>query len=114
MTSHPSGGGARSSARLAAVQALYEMDMAGIDASLVLDEFLKQRWTPKPGDETHEDDQKLSDILLERICKFDLVLHHGLFTRAKEYCRKINQVFNPIHSSLKVEIGVDLIEIQAG
>jgi len=36
------------------------------------------------------------EILLERICKFDPVLHQGLFTRAKEYCRKINQVFNPV------------------
>lgn len=34
----------RSSARLVAVQALYEIDMTGIDADPVLDEFLRQRW----------------------------------------------------------------------
>ena len=34
----------RSSVRLVAVQALYEIDMTGIDADPVLDEFLRQRW----------------------------------------------------------------------
>jgi transcription antitermination protein NusB len=34
----------RSSARLVAVQALYEIDMTGVDAGPVLDEFLRQRW----------------------------------------------------------------------
>lgn len=38
----------RSSARLAAVQALYEIDMTGIDADPVLDEFLRQRWQSAP------------------------------------------------------------------
>lgn len=39
----------RSSARLAAVQALYEMDMTGIAAASVIDEFLRKRWIPAPG-----------------------------------------------------------------
>ena len=34
--------------------------------------------------------------LLERICKFDPVLHQGLFIKAKEFCNKINQEFNSI------------------
>ena len=34
--------------------------------------------------------------LLERICKFDPVLHRRLFKKAKEYCSKINQEFNPV------------------
>jgi N utilization substance protein B len=34
----------RSSARLVAIQALYEIDMTGVDAGPVLDEFLRQRW----------------------------------------------------------------------
>lgn len=34
----------RSAARLAAVQALYEMDMVGAEADAVLTEFLQQRW----------------------------------------------------------------------
>jgi transcription antitermination protein NusB len=39
----------RSSARLAAVQALYEIDMTGVAADPVLQEFLKERWKAKPG-----------------------------------------------------------------
>jgi transcription antitermination protein NusB len=46
----------RSSARLAAVQALYEMDMTDIAADSVIDEFLKQRWKPVPGMQTDEED----------------------------------------------------------
>jgi transcription antitermination protein NusB len=34
----------RSSARLSAVQALYEIDMTGVSADPVLQEFLKDRW----------------------------------------------------------------------
>jgi len=39
-----------SAARLAAVQALYEMDLTGVAADSVLDEFLRNRWKPKDGD----------------------------------------------------------------
>jgi mannitol-1-phosphate 5-dehydrogenase len=35
-------------------------------------------------------------ILMERICKFDPVLHRGLFTKARKYCEKINISFNPV------------------
>lgn len=34
----------RSAARLAAVQAIYEMDLAGTTADVVIDEFLRGRW----------------------------------------------------------------------
>ncbi|MBC8338790.1 MAG: transcription antitermination factor NusB [Rhodospirillales bacterium] len=44
-------GNRRSSARLAAVQALYEMDMVDADADAVLEEFMLKRWT------TGEDEQ---------------------------------------------------------
>lgn len=46
----------RSSARLAAVQALYEMDMTGIAADLVIDEFLRKRWIPAPGTALDDED----------------------------------------------------------
>lgn len=42
-------GGGRSTARLAAVQALYEMDLAGAAADPVLSDFLRDRWRPDPG-----------------------------------------------------------------
>lgn len=40
----PSAGQRRSAARLAAVQALYEMDMVGAPADAVLAEFMAKRW----------------------------------------------------------------------
>ena len=46
----------RSSARLAAVQALYEMDMTDITADSVINEFLKQRWKPSPGMQNDEEE----------------------------------------------------------
>ena len=41
----------RSVSRLAAVQALYQMDMAGTDLADVIDEFVEQRLTEKPDPE---------------------------------------------------------------
>jgi N utilization substance protein B len=51
----------RSSARLAAVQALYEIDMTGVSADPVLHEFLKDRWKSRPG-MTEEDEESLPDL----------------------------------------------------
>mgnify|MGYP001192075653 CR=1 FL=1 len=45
----------RSSARLSAVQALYEIDMTGVSADPVLQEFLKDRWKGRP--DLIEDDE---------------------------------------------------------
>lgn len=42
--------GPRAAARLAAVQALYEMDIAGAKADPVLVEFMQSRWTSSPDD----------------------------------------------------------------
>lgn len=41
----------RSAARLAAVQAVYEMDMAGASTDAVLREFVARRWQTVPGDD---------------------------------------------------------------
>jgi N utilization substance protein B len=41
----------RTAARVAAVQALYQMDMAGTDLNAVIDEFVQLRFPRKPGDE---------------------------------------------------------------
>lgn len=46
----------RSSARLAAVQALYEIDMTDISVDTVVDEFLRQRWKPVPGMQNDEEE----------------------------------------------------------
>lgn len=42
------GGIGRSAARLSAVQALYEIDMTGVGAGPVIDDFLRQRWKSAP------------------------------------------------------------------
>ena len=47
------GGRPRSVARLAAVQALYEMDVAGAPADPVLGEFMSERWRPPEGEAAH-------------------------------------------------------------
>jgi N utilization substance protein B len=41
----------RTAARVAAVQALYQMDMAGTDLNAVIDEFVRLRFPKPPGDE---------------------------------------------------------------
>jgi N utilization substance protein B len=41
----------RTAARVAAVQALYQMDMAGTDLNAVIDEFVRLRFPRAPGDE---------------------------------------------------------------
>ena len=41
----------RTAARVAAVQALYQMDLAGTDLNDVIDEFVRLRFPRAPGDE---------------------------------------------------------------
>jgi transcription antitermination protein NusB len=41
----------RTAARVAAVQALYQMDMAGTDLNAVIDEFVRLRFPRAPGDD---------------------------------------------------------------
>ena len=87
----PMTGRRRSAARLAAVQALYEMDMAGAEADQVLEEFLQKRWrhdgtgddadktalrgredTPDAATMTEPDNEFLGDLV------------HGVSTRRQE------------------------------
>jgi N utilization substance protein B len=53
----------RSAARLAAVQALYEMDMAGAEADDVLEDFLKKRWWFDDSSLTEPDGGWLDDLV---------------------------------------------------
>lgn len=50
-TSRAQPGQKRSVARLAAVQAIYEMDMAGATSDTVLREFMQDRWRSREGDD---------------------------------------------------------------
>jgi len=56
---------ARRAARLAVVQALYQMDIAGTDLNDVIGEFLSFRLTPDAEDQTlaHADRQLFADVL---------------------------------------------------
>ncbi len=81
----------RSAARLAAVQALYEMDMAGAEADEVLEEFLQKRWrhgaahdeaektAPRGGDDTPD-----AAAMTEPDNEFLGDLVHGVSTRRQE------------------------------
>lgn len=74
----------RSAARLAAVQALYEMDVAGADADDVLEEFLQKRWrlgrAGEAPESTDSGDEPLTDPDEEWLG--DLV--HGVATGCEE------------------------------
>jgi N utilization substance protein B len=48
---------ARTAARLAAVQALYQMDLAGTDLNDVIEEFISQRMSDEANEETTESDE---------------------------------------------------------
>lgn len=54
----------RSAARLAAVQALYEMDMVGAPADAVLAEFMAKRWRFSAGDDRNQAMAEPNDTVL--------------------------------------------------
>lgn len=81
----------RSAARLAAVQALYEMDMAGAEADEVLEEFLQNRWRHgAAGDDAEEtaprggEDTPDAAAMTEPDNEFLGDLVHGVSTRRQE------------------------------
>lgn len=81
----------RSAARLAAVQALYEMDVAGADADDVLEEFLQKRWqlgrdsgTPEGGDKKLETPESGEEPLTDPDEEWLGDLVHGVATGREE------------------------------
>ena len=71
MTERAPGIARRSAARLAAVQALYEIDIVGAPATPVLREFLERRWSDaSPVD--HDDPEPRPD----RVGELERLLHH--------------------------------------
>ena len=81
----------RSAARLAAVLALYEMDMAGAEADQVLEEFLQKRWRHcGAGDDADEtaphggEDTPDAATMTEPDNEFLGDLVHGVSTRRQE------------------------------
>ena len=80
----------RSAARLAAVLALYEMDMAGAKADQVLEEFLQKRWRHGGGDDADEtaprggEDTPDAATMTEPDNEFLGDLVHGVSTHRQE------------------------------
>ena len=81
-------GGRRSAARLIAVQALYEMEMAGAPADAVLRQFMKRRWGRRSEEESGvplaEPDPRWLAILVrgvaERLAELDEAIGAALET----------------------------------
>ena len=72
-------GNRRSAARLAAVQALYEMDLADASPDAVLEEFLQKRWRQDSGEgEEDADPDDSSDTMVTPDNKWLGDLVHGV------------------------------------
>ncbi len=80
----PAGKGAtpRSKARMAAVQALYQMELAGADVSDVVDEFQRLRF--RPADPAPAEDEDASADLEEADATFFSEIVHGVVRRQRD------------------------------
>ena len=93
----------RSAARLAAVLALYEMDMAGAEADQVLEEFLQKRWrhcgagddadetAPRGGEDTPD-----AATMTEPDNEFLGDLVHGVSTRGERTVDRLETLLRVI------------------
>jgi N utilization substance protein B len=68
--------------RMAAVQALYQMDMAGTDLSDVIDEFVKHRFAAAPADAEREDEAR--DTLVGADATFFAEILKGVLRRQRD------------------------------
>jgi N utilization substance protein B len=78
-------GNRRSAARLAAVQALYEMDLADAGADAVLEEFFQKRWCQDPdesGEDADSDDSSANMVAPDNKWLRELV--HGVASQREE------------------------------
>ena len=92
----------RSSARLSAVQALYEIDMTGVSADPVLLEFLKDRW--KFHSELTKDDQEN--------CPHIATPNYNLLTKIiRCVSAKQNEIDQIIRPSLSDELTIERLEV---
>ncbi len=72
----------RSLARMAAVQALYQMDMAGTDLADVIDEFVKHRFTTAAEEGEADDDSR--DTLIGADATFFAEILRGVLRRQRD------------------------------
>ena len=80
----------RATARLAAVQALYELEMVGAPTDSVLAEFLNDRWRPAPGGKEAEE----KDDLVKPDEAFFCELVRGATARHDEIGRMIGEALS--------------------
>lgn len=73
----------RSKARMAAVQALYQMELAGADVSEVVDEFERLRFN-KPNDPAPAEDDDVTTDLEEADATFFSEIVHGVVRRQRD------------------------------
>jgi len=97
------GGIDRSSARLSAVQALYEIDMTGVSADPVLHEFLKDRW--KSG---HDIPEEEDEELLPSLATPDYALMTEIIRGVSEKRDGLDRI---IEQSLSSEWTVERLEV---
>ncbi len=92
----------RSSARLVAIQALYEIDMTGVDAGPVLGEFLRQRWKSALAMAT-EGEKDLPEMV-----RPDGTLLAELVRGVVEKCAELDGIIGP---SLSEEWTIERLEV---
>ena len=83
----------RSAARLAAVQALYEMDMVDADADQVLEEFLTNRWKTAGGTAGEGDDASEVEMAEPEPAWLDELVH-GVVSESDELDGIIGQALS--------------------
>lgn len=88
----------RSAARLAAVQALYEIDMADAEADEVLEDFMQKRWR-------HGGDESPDGAMTEPDNEFLGDLVHGVSTRRQE----LDEMIAPALSGEKTVEGLETL-----
>ena len=95
----------RSAARLAAVQALYEMDMTGVLPDQVIDDFLRQRWKVQSvGTPPFDDDEQDLSVLETPDPELLSELVRGVTSRRED----INGIIEP---SLSGEWTIERLEM---
>jgi transcription antitermination protein NusB len=77
----------RTRSRMAAVQALYQMDLAGTDVTAVIEDFIQTRFVaaiPEEGGHTDADTQDVQDTLIGSDAQFFAELLRGVVRRQRD------------------------------
>jgi len=106
-------GGRRSAARLAAVQALYEMDLAEVGADAVLKSFLEKRWQGVPlsdADDIRDFDDSETAVSSGHTPRLITPDPQFLQSLVRGVSKKFGDLDSAINTCLKEEIPFDRLE----